>query len=342
MLEFLLNVIILVIGFAIILKSADIFIDKISLVAKSLGISEFIIGLTMVAFGTSVPELVSSVIASLKGSSQLALGNLVGSNITNLGLILGITGMISVVKINSHIIKRDGYLMLLSSVIFYLFTVSFELSRIEAIFLILMYLAYLLFLFKEKKIFDTDFFEDYLNFFINFEFLSVLKQTNHNHNHHKHKVVIKDIILSIISLAFVVLGANLVVDKSLWMARTIGVTEGFIGYTLVALGTTLPEMSVSITAAKKGKGDIALGNILGSNIVNILFILSISALIAPISFSNFTKFFVAPFLLFISFLLIWFIHKKNRLMRWQGAVMFGLYILFILISSANQVFHFIK
>jgi len=199
--------------------------------------------------------------------------------------------------------------------------------------------------FEEQEIedeFDTDFFEDYLNFFINFEFLSVLKQTNHNHNHHKHKVVIKDIILSIISLAFVVLGANLVVDKSLWMARTIGVTEGFIGYTLVALGTTLPEMSVSIAAARKGKGDIALGNILGSNIVNIMFILSLSALIAPISFSNFTRVFVAPFLVLLSILLIVFTHKENQMKKWQSAVLLGLYLLFIIISSANQVFHFIK
>ena len=136
MLEFLLNIILLIIGFAIILKASDIFIDKITVVAKSIGISEFVIGLTMVAFGTSVPELVSSVIASIKGSSPLALGNIMGSNITNIGLILGITGMISVVKIKHNVIKRDGYIMLLTSALFYLFTVSLELSRFEAIILI--------------------------------------------------------------------------------------------------------------------------------------------------------------------------------------------------------------
>jgi cation:H+ antiporter len=342
MLEFLLNIVLLAIGFGIILKASDIFVDNISLFAKSLGISEFIIGLTLVAFGTSVPELVSSVIASFKGSSQLALGNLIGSNITNIGLILGLTGIISVVKIKHGVIKRDGYLMLASSILFYLFAVSLQLSRWEGILLILMYIAYLIFLFKERTIFETDFFEDYLHFFINFEFLKVLKKINENHNHHRRKIALKEFFVSAVSLIFVVLSANLIVDKSVWIARAIGVTEGFIGLTIVALGTSLPELSVSIVAAKKGQGDIALGNILGSNLVNIMFILGISALIAPIQLTKFTALFVAPFLLILSFLLITFTAKENKLKRWQGAILLGLYIMFIIVSTANQLVNNIK
>ncbi|MFH0876547.1 MAG: calcium/sodium antiporter [archaeon] len=342
MLEYIINFIVFAVGLFILIKASDIFVDNVSIFAKSIGISEFIIGLTLVAFGTSMPELVSSLIASIKGSTQLVVGNLVGSNIANIGLILGITGLISVIKIEDGIIKRDGYLMLFSTALFYIFTVSHQLSQVEAGMLIIMYLVYLIFLFKEKTLFETDFFEDYLNFFIKFQFLNVLHKMNKKNNNNHPKIAFKELFISILSLIFVVLGANIIVDKSIWLAKAIGVTEGFIGLTIVALGTSLPELSISIVAAKKGQGDIALGNILGSNIVNIMFILGVSALITPIQFTKFTTFFVAPFLLFLSFLLIVFIARKNKLQKWQSAALLGFYILFIIVSSINQVIQLIK
>lgn len=337
MLEYVSNFLLFALGLFILIKASDIFVDKISIFAKSAGISEFVIGLTLVAVGTSMPEMVSSLIASFRGSTQLVVGNLVGSNIANIGLILGIAGMISVIKVDNHIIKRDGYLMLFSSAIFYIFSATRELSRLEAIILILMYLGYLLFLFKERTLFETDFFEDYLHFFINFNFLEVLTNIKKGHIKSNPKAAFKELAISVVSLAFVIFGANMIVDKSIWLAKAVGVTEGFIGLTIVAIGTSLPELSISITAAKNKKGDIVLGNILGSNIVNIMFILGISALITPIQFTSFTTFFVGPFLLFLSSILILFIAKKNRLQKWQGAVLLGLYAFFIIVSTARQL-----
>jgi cation:H+ antiporter len=337
MIEYIFNIFLFAIGLFVLIKASDIFVDKISIFAKSVGISEFIIGLTLVAFGTSMPELVSSIIASIKGSPQLVVGNLLGSNIANIGLILGITGMISIIKLEEGVIKRDGYIMLASSIIVYLFTVSVELSRFEALILILMYISYLIFLFKEKTIFETEFFEDYLHFFINFQFLKVLRKVNHAGDRSKHAVAYKELLISLGCLIFVIIGADLIVDKSIWLAGAIGVTEGFIGLTIVALGTSLPELSISVAAARKGQGEIVLGNILGSNIMNILFIMGISALITPIQFTRFTTFFVGPFMIFLSALLMMFIIGKKRLKRWQGAVLIGFYILFVIVSIANQV-----
>jgi cation:H+ antiporter len=273
----------------------------------------------------------------LKGSTQLVIGNLIGSNIANMGLILGITGIISVVRINENMIKRDGYLMLASAFLFCVFAFSSQLSRIEASLMILMYVAYMIFLFREKTIFDTDFFEDYVNFFINLEFVKAFRKMKVKRNDKGQNWAYRELLISIGCMILVILSANVMVDKSIWLAKAIGVTEGFIGLTLVALGTSLPELSISIAASRKGQGDIALGNVIGSNIVNIMFIVGVSGLISPISLTGPSTIFAALLMLVMSSLLILFIARKSRLYRWQSSTLLGLYIIFIAANTFMQL-----
>lgn len=333
--DIIINIFLFAIGLLLLLKSSEKFVEFVSAFAKSIGVSQFIIGLTLVAFGTSMPELVSSLIASIKGSPDIVIGNILGSNIANIGLIIGITAFISSVKADRDMIKRDGYMMLASAIVTYIFVVSHELSRTESVILILMYLAYLIFLFKERSVFETGFFDEYLDYFINFEFLKVVWKKGKNEKK-SISISYKDMFFSAASLTIVILSANLIVDKSVWLAGTLGVTEGFIGLTLIALGTSLPELAVSVTAAKKGHGEIALGNVLGSNIVNILFILSLSSFFSPLSLSAFESFFIGPLMVLLSFLLIIFIAVKNRLRKIHGVIFLFIYLIFLAGTVLNQ------
>lgn len=321
-------------GFFILIKSSDLFVDKMSAFAKSIGVSEFIIGLTIVALGTSFPELVSSIISTLKGLPELTIGSLLGSNIANIGLILGLSGMIGNIDIEHKIIKRDGYMMMFAAIIFYIFAISLEMSRAESFILLLIYVSYIIFLFKERKVFEKEYFSDFLSYTISLKFLKNLISKKSKYSQ-KTKMDIKSLIISGFSLAGVIIGSMIVVNNAIKLSTSLGISEGFVGLTLIALGTSLPELSISLLAAKKGHGEIALGNVFGSNIANTLLIIGISSFIAPFSLSGLVKYFIIPFMLLLYVLLLVFIQKENILYRWQSRILFVLYLLFI---SVNVIF----
>lgn len=260
--------ILLIVGFVLLIKGADIFVDGAAAIAKKLGIPGVIVGLTIVSLGTSAPELSVSIISSLQGNNDIAIGNVLGSNIFNTIVVIGTTAIIVPLLIKKDLIKKDFFISI--GITGLLLFVAFDsiifgkeniISRIDGIILLIVgiiYTAYLIYTAKKSDVQESD------------EDVDSIK-------------ISKSIILSIIGVIGIVVGGKLVVDSAKEIAITFGMSEKLVGLTIVAIGTSLPELVTSAVAAFKGKTDIALGNVLGSNIFNIVLIIGLSATISPIA-----------------------------------------------------------
>ena len=289
-----LSILLIVGGIVFLVKGADVFIDGSSQIAKRLNVSERVIGLTLVAFGTSFPELSISIIAAINKSDGLAIGNVVGSNIFNICVVLGIITLIRPIKVAKSMIRKDIPWGILTAVVllFLLFDTTFfgksvnQLTRIDALILLLFFAAFLYCTFY-KTANDT-----------RYTIHDTLPQAEHSTNgtpntrhlatscHEGNKYSLtKNIILIILGLGGVLLGGELVVRGGVDLAEIFGMSHTLIGLTIVAGGTSLPEIATGIVAILKGKDDIAIGNVVGSSIFNILLILGAAALITPITLS---------------------------------------------------------
>lgn len=305
--EFFIQVILLITGFAALIKGADFFVDGASGVASKFGIPQIIIGLTICAFGTSAPEAAVSINSALNDSAGLAVGNVVGSNIMNVLLILGITALIRPLKMQLSTYKYELPFVMFSTVLMaVLGYFGGELSFIDGIILWVFMIAFLAYLFIMAKKGKT----------------SLVDMTEEDE---KPKPVWLLVILIILGGAMIVIGSDLTVDSATYIAQKFGMSERLIGLTIVAFGTSLPELVTSVIAAKKGNCDIAIGNIIGSNIFNILFILGTTSLITAVPFAiNFlTDSIVALAALIILFILA--SNKDKTVKRWGGAVMLAFY-----------------
>lgn len=338
-----------------LVKGSDFFVKSAASIAKKLGVSEFVIGLTLVAIGTSIPELVSSIIASLKQQSDIVIGNVVGSNIANIGLIVGIAATIRLIKTKEEMLKRDGYIMLFAALLFYAFSLNMMISKIEAIIFLLLYFAYVMFLLGTKPKFKGKYnFKEFIRSFFGFRFLiPVISRVTSNLSNTENKKMtpieerkiqelskaglIKDFLILIISGFAVVFGAKYLVDEAIFFADFFNVPKTLIGISLVAVGTSLPELSVSGSAARKGYGEIAVGNIIGSNIANIFLILGVSGLFFPLSIIKSTLFYTAPFMIFMSLLLLFFIRSQWEIRRIEGTVFIVLYLTFMTLLFLNRL-----
>nr|CBH37254.1 conserved hypothetical membrane protein, sodium/calcium exchanger family [uncultured archaeon] len=313
-------------------------------IAKKLGVSEFIIGLTLVAVGTSIPELASSVAASLKQQSEIVIGNIVGSNIANIGLIIGLAATIAVIKTREEMLKRDGYIMLFAALVLYLFIINGLISRIEAVIFLLLYFAYIMFLFKEKPKYRGEYgFREFITYFFKFEYVRAIINAFFNHNKRRTKKIsprepkskefrvgfAKDCTILILSGGAVIIGAHYLIAEAVFFAEYFHISKIFIGLSLVAVGTSLPELSVSVSAARNGYGDIAIANVIGSNIANIFLILGVSAFLFPVSIQGITLLFIAPFMIFMTILLLIFIKSQWELRRIEGVAFLVLYATFM-------------
>ena len=309
----LVQILILAAGLALIVLGAEFLVDGASSIARKAGISEFVIGLTIIGMGTSAPEFVVSLFAAVKGNADIAVGNVIGSNIFNILLILGITAMILPIEITESNRKRDipiniGATLLLvvlgmNGTIFGLGANS--LSRIDGIVFILIFIWYMYTSFKrnESPIADE-----------NEKIYSIGLST----------------VMVIGGLVSLVYGGNIFVDSATNIAKMAGVSDKFIAITLLAGGTSLPELATCIVAAVKNKGQLALGNILGSNIFNILLILGTSAIIRPLSMDSIN--FVDLSVLMLSVVMIWasiYTGKKNKLDKAEGLVFLLLEALYL-------------
>ena len=264
--EVILQLGLLVIGFVMLIKGADWFVDGAVGIATKFGIPQLVIGLTIVAMGTSAPEAAVSISAALKGSADITIGNIVGSNILNILIILGVSAVITSLAVAKSTIKVEIPFMIAVTLVLLAQGWDGTISFVDGIILWVLFIVYLGYLFVlSKKQPDME--------------------TGEEDEQKKPMSLPKSLLFVVIGLGLIILGSNLAVDGATALARFFGLSERFIGLTIVALGTSLPELFTSVAAARKKNADIAIGNIVGSNIFNILFVVGTSSLIIPVTFA---------------------------------------------------------
>lgn len=294
--DLLIQIVLLVVGFTMLVKGADYFVDGAAGIATKFGIPQLVVGLTIVAMGTSAPEAAVSITGALNGAADISIGNVVGSNILNVLVILGVTGFITTVAVQKSTLMVEMPFMMAITVLLVVLGMSGNvLTFVEGIILWVCFIVYLVYLyFLAKKGTEEETTED--------------------------RPVWKLLLFVLAGGVVVVWGANISVDAATAIATAIGISEKFIGLTIVALGTSLPELVASVTAAKKGNADIAIGNIVGSNIFNILFVLGTSALITPVPYQS--TFLVDGLIALAAGVLLWVATiRKRELNRTWGIVM---------------------
>lgn len=299
-------------GLALLVKGADLFVDGAGGLAAGLGISQLVIGLTVVAMGTSMPEAAVSISAVIKGNAEITIGNVVGSNILNILIILGLSAVIIPLSMEKSTIRYELPFLTGVSILLLLQGLDGEISLLDGMIQVVLFVVYLVYLFAQAR--------------------KNRKENEKEDANKQDRKVWQLILLCILGLVMTVAGSSLAVDAASEIAVKLGMSQRLIGLTIVALGTSLPELVTSVTAAKKGKPDIAIGNIVGSNIFNILFVVGISALIHPVAFAEGFRF-DSIVSAAAALMLILFCAKEKKLKRWQGILMlavYGLYFLAIL------------
>lgn len=302
------NILLLLVGLGLVVLGADWLVNGASSIARRAGISEFVIGLTIVGFGTSCPELVVSLSGAIEGNSDISVGNVVGSNIFNVLFILGLTAMVLPVGMTDKNRRIDIPITLGVTILLVILGITGSMSgpvisRWEGVLMLLVFSAYLFYCFKSDS-------KD--------EFSETQRAT---------LSITKSIALTLTGLAGLIFGGDLFVDSATALARQIGVSDKFIAVTILAGGTSLPELATSLVAAIKGKEQLALGNILGSNVFNAMLILGLSSVITPLSFASMTIVDIITLVLSAVLLLIWaYTRRKNRIDRREGAAMLLCYV----------------
>lgn len=302
------NILLLLVGLGLVVLGADWLVNGASSIARRAGISEFVIGLTIVGFGTSCPELVVSLSGAIEGNSDISVGNVVGSNIFNVLFILGLTAMVLPVGMTDKNRRIDIPITLGVTILLVILGITGSMSgpvisRWEGVLMLIVFSAYLFYCFKSDS-------KD--------EFSEMQQAT---------LSITKSIALTLTGLAGLIFGGDLFVDSATALARQIGVSDKFIAVTILAGGTSLPELATSLVAAIKGKEQLALGNILGSNVFNAMLILGLSSVITPLSFASMTIVDIITLVLSAVLLLIWaYTRRKNRIDRREGAAMLLCYV----------------
>lgn len=302
--ELLIQLGLLVTGFALLIKGADVFVDGSAGIAAKFGIPQLVIGLTIVAMGTSAPEAAVSISAALKDNADITIGNIVGSNILNVLIILGISSVIVPLTVAKSTIKYEIPFMIFVTVLTALLGLDGRIGIADGIIFLGLFAAYLVYLFI------------------------MAKKDKQDEEKRDNMSAARAVIYIILGLAMVVLGSSFTVDAASAIAKALGLSERFIGLTIVALGTSLPELFTSVSAARKGNADIAIGNIVGSNIFNILFIIGVSALITEVPFARGFIFDTVIAAAAAVMLLICTLAGRGRLKRWAGILMllsYGVY-----------------
>lgn len=299
--EFLVAILLLILGFVMLIKGADWFVDGAAGIAARFGIPQLVIGLTIVAMGTSAPEAAVSITAAMSGNAGITIGNVIGSNILNILIILGITAVITTVAVQKSTVKWEmPFMHIITIVLVVLGFTGSEIVFWEGVVLWALFLVYLGYLFKMAKNGSSDEAEE--------EIIPLWKQ----------------LLMLVVGVVCIVYGSNLTVDNATIIAEALGMDDRLIGLTIVALGTSLPEMVTSVTAARKGKADIAIGNIVGSNVFNVLFVVGTTALITPVAF--YANFLIDGVVALAAGLLLWVgVMQDCKLKRPVGIIMLAAY-----------------
>lgn len=310
------SILFLVIGFLLLVKGADFFVDGASSIAKRLRIPSLVIGLTIVAFGTSAPELAVSITAAMKGSNDIAIGNVVGSNMFNLLVVIGMSALLCPLTVKLSMIKKDYPLSIAAVLLLGILAMDqifrgtdhMTLGRMDGIMLLLAF-AFFMYLTVQEGLKGRQ------------ESLEAQEEIEVKYT------MGVSILVSVLGLAGIILGGDLTVDGAKEIARFFGLSEALIGLTIVAVGTSLPELVTSIVAAKKGESDISLGNVVGSNIFNIFLILGVSSSILPMTVTN-TYLYDIGLLILVSIVIFIPIAITKKVGRTMGALMVFSYVLY--------------
>lgn len=309
------TILLLIVGLALVTFSSDWLVDGASGIARKFGVTEFVIGMTVVGFGTSMPEMVSSLFSALEGHGDMAIGNVTGSNICNVLLILGVTGLISPIAYSRNNIKHDIPICIFSTALLTLMMYRWNplgqptmVSRLDGIILLLVFVAFMIYSFKTGK----------------------AEGTESEGAPAKEMPMWKSVTLSVLGILGLIFGGRLFVNETVSLAQSLGVSDAFIGVTLMAFGTSVPELATCIVAAAKKKNDLALGNIIGSCIFNILFIIGVSATVTPLHVTDLTSVDAGVFILSaIALLTAAFAFRKRVLDRGDAIVYLLLYAAYV-------------
>lgn len=319
--EMVLQILILVLGFVCLVKGSDWFVDGAAGIATKFGIPQLIIGLTIVAMGTSAPEAAVSITAAFNGSADITIGNIIGSNILNVLIILGLSAVVYPLTVEKSTLKIDIPVTIVATVLLFVLGLDGNITRIDGIIMLGIFVAYIAFLIVSAKKAQNQ--------------ASVASENENLSDENakteeKPKSIAFLILITIVGLALVILGSRFVVSSASFIARKFGLSERFIGLTIVALGTSLPELFTSVVAASKKNSDIAIGNIIGSNLFNILFVVGLSSLIIPVPFSPAFKVDTMVALASIVAVLLFCLPKKN-LSRVAGGLFLVAYLAYFLL-----------
>lgn len=304
--NFVLQIVFLALGFFLLVKGADWFVDGASGLARKLGIPQLVIGLTIVAMGTSLPEAAVSISAALRGNAEITIGNIVGSNILNILIILGVTALIVTLKVADSTVRYEIPFMIVATfVLLWLGYTGGQVTWLEGVILWVLFLLYLRYLYM------------------------MAKKGKEEEREAEQLSTAKIIGLILAGVVMIAAGSNFAVEGASNLAKALGISQRFIGLTIVAFGTSLPELVTSVSAARKHNADIAIGNIVGSNIFNILFIVGTTALITPVTFASG---FVVDTLIAaaVGILLFVCVARTKELRKKAGIVMLLAYILYFL------------
>ena len=308
----LINIVLLVMGIVVVLKGADWLTDGAVNIASRFGVSQMVIGLTIVAMGTSMPELCVSMVSALKGTPDLAVGNVVGSNTLNTLLIVGCSALVAPIMVKRSSVRRDIPFAVLASLLMLIFCLDGGIGRLDAALLFILFAVFMFVTVKYGKNEGTE-----------------TKTT-------EMAPLGKAALLLVVGLVCLILGSNLFVDNASFVASTLGVSDAVISLTIVAGGTSLPELATSMVSAKKGNSDIAIGNVIGSNVFNILMIIGVTGLVKPMHIKGITS--LDLIVMLASMLLLWFFCRTTyKVKRWEGAVLAISYIAYIAWLIAQAV-----
>ncbi len=305
--------VLLILGFVMLMKGADIFVDGAAGIAARFGIPQLVIGLTIVAMGTSAPEAAVSIAAALKGNAAITIGNVLGSNLLNILLILGLASIIIPIKVADNLIRIDmpvmiGVMALLAVLGLRTNTITFA----GGVILWIVFIAYMAYLAITAKKSDVQ-----------------------EESEHKNKPIWLLLLMTAAGLGFIILGSDFTVDGATGIAKILGISDRVIALTIVALGTSLPELFTSVMAARKGNADIAIGNIVGSNLFNILFVVGTTGLITPVTYSS--DFLLDTIFMIAAGVLLWLlVFRKKKLDRKGGMIMmvcYAAYFVYLLLGK---------
>ena len=309
------SLILFIIGLVALYIGADLLIRGASRLARDLGVNALVIGLTVVAMGTSMPELLVGVVASVRDSGDIAIGNVVGSNIANIALILGIGAMIRPIRVQMRLLVREVPLMILATMAFYVLALDQSLQRWDGAILLVGFVAYTLYLLKGARMEPPAIEVEYQKFVPSGGTLS------------------SHILLTVLGLGTLLGGAQMVVSGASEAARFLGISELAVGLTVVAIGTSLPELATAIAASVQDEGDILVGNVVGSNVFNVLAVLGTSSLARPLHVAQSVIFVEAPVMIVVSILLLPFVWSTLRVTRSEGVILVAAYVAFVIVFA---------